>query len=846
SGDSFSYDLDWVLDSASGSVFCYEGSWFLVSRCFGADSSAIFALSLLLSDSADRGLGLFPSGEFTLSDDSPSCGSVWVSGDDFGFWVRPLQQDQPLIILCGWLGFFLLYYLLFGLFRGLVRAENVLFVTFVYGVVLLCCRLMLFYLPFPFTLWLGVDDTWFSPVNQLISSLVFFTFSYFCYRAISLYRWRLKRLSSPWRVVLLFLGDLYCVALLMMIHLGLVECRESLNVDLLHPLRFGVQGISFYLGATLLLCSLIIRSGARRWHERRQDLIGRTLFRLLILLIVWSILGGDSSLSIWILIVYMVVSRFALWFWFSRFGVNGYLLVIVFFSLYWVAMVGGEFEWSYSLQWLSMFCYLVVYFLVSCRFCFWLLGVRSLASWVRFSFVSRSHLMVVYLVGIVVLFCMGVVLLVWFRGMIGEQRAHEGKIIERLVDCAYEHGEDYRQRVCDESFRWLGIDLAFYDTDGSRIYSYDSHSCSSIVDRGAFGSFACDSSMLVRRSASDSMEIYVRCRDSRGRDCGYIGFRSVVGTLSDHSFATLESLVNLFMIVLVVSCVSSLLLYRLLTRQVKTLRDAMTSAGVMQPISLSGGARMDYEFRDLIRKYNLMVEALQQSYRVVARYERESLWQERAQRMAHEIKNPLTPMKLKVQMLQLVDAQDGDLYRIKCSQTLRLILRQIDIIDAAVDDFRDFAHAHKSDPTMLNLVSIVMGVALVYDNYRGARVRVVNRLSMPLWIYGDSNQISRLFANLWKNGVEATEGRAGGLVEILLDRTPDGDPMVVVEDNGKGIVMSERSKLFEPNFTTKGDGSGLGLPISKEIVERWGGEITYANRPSGGTIFVVRFPSCLR
>jgi nitrogen fixation/metabolism regulation signal transduction histidine kinase len=248
------------------------------------------------------------------------------------------------------------------------------------------------------------------------------------------------------------------------------------------------------------------------------------------------------------------------------------------------------------------------------------------------------------------------------------------------------------------------------------------------------------------------------------------------------------------------------------------------------------------EISSLVRAYNLMVHDLSDSTRQLAQAERDKAWSAMARQVAHEIKNPLTPIKLKLQMLIRMKQTGNPAWEAKFDEVSAAVLEHIDILADTANEFSTFAKLYSEEPVRIDLDALVReevsmfdardDVSFAYYGLEGAEVM------------GPKPQLTRVLVNLVTNAVQALEGREDGKVVVSLRHsTKEGFYDIVVEDNGPGVKEENRVKLFTPDFTTKSHGTGLGLAICRNIVERCGGEIGYSKSFTlGGACFTVRYP----
>ncbi|MGX5819862.1 sensor histidine kinase [Chitinophaga lutea] len=243
----------------------------------------------------------------------------------------------------------------------------------------------------------------------------------------------------------------------------------------------------------------------------------------------------------------------------------------------------------------------------------------------------------------------------------------------------------------------------------------------------------------------------------------------------------------------------------------------------------------------LVKEYNKMVEKLEVSAAMLAKSEREGAWREMARQVAHEIKNPLTPMKLSIQYLQRAIANDSPDVKALSRNVANTLVEQIEHLSNIASDFAAFAQISTRNNEVFSLGEVLQSVTALYMSSPECHI-YYERQEQPYLVYADKTQINRLFTNLLQNAVQAIpEGREG---HVAISMKEDGPDHVLVEviDNGSGIPTEVQPKIFVPNFTTKSSGTGLGLAMCKNIVELAGGEIWFKTSPGIGTTFFVRLP----
>ena len=246
------------------------------------------------------------------------------------------------------------------------------------------------------------------------------------------------------------------------------------------------------------------------------------------------------------------------------------------------------------------------------------------------------------------------------------------------------------------------------------------------------------------------------------------------------------------------------------------------------------------EIGALVTEYNRMVEELEKSAHKLAIRERESAWRDMARQVAHEIKNPLTPMKLRVQHLQRTWKEDPAHFDERLQLFSGSMIEQIDTLANIASEFSNFANLPAPKREQLNIISLVNGVLDLYSEVPDVTFRVRTYGQTEIVIHVDRDQIIRVCNNLINNAVQALPKGKLGIIDIAIRPTKSG-VLLRFNDNGAGIDEANKSKIFIPNFTTKSTGSGLGLVMVKNIMEHNDGEVGFWSKAGKGASFYLFF-----
>ena len=246
------------------------------------------------------------------------------------------------------------------------------------------------------------------------------------------------------------------------------------------------------------------------------------------------------------------------------------------------------------------------------------------------------------------------------------------------------------------------------------------------------------------------------------------------------------------------------------------------------------------EIGSLVKEYNKMLSKLDESASALAKTEREGAWKEMAKQVAHEIKNPLTPMKLSMQFLQRAIENNAPDVKQLTATVANTMVEQIDHLSNIASEFSQFANIENANKEMLDINEALQSIKQLYSG-NDKIVMQWKLADQPVIIYADKTHVNRLFTNLIQNALQSVPENETPIVQIE-ETLADGQVLIKIKDNGEGIPENIRSKIFTPNFTTKTSGTGLGLAMCKRIVEQMNGDIWFETSTEHGTAFFIRLP----
>jgi signal transduction histidine kinase len=397
----------------------------------------------------------------------------------------------------------------------------------------------------------------------------------------------------------------------------------------------------------------------------------------------------------------------------------------------------------------------------------------------------------------------------------------------------------------------LNTDFSIFSQQGQLLYStqpkiYDQQLMARTMNRSAMNALSGEGQSLYIQYEEigklSFLSAYEPVRNNNNEIIGYINlpYFSRQDELKKDISAFLVALINIYVLLFAAAIFLTFIISNRITQPLQIIQQRLSRITLGKRNELIEWNRDD-EIGALVKEYNRMVEELTESADKLARSERESAWREMAKQVAHEIKNPLTPMKLSVQHLQRAwKEQHPDLERImqRFSQTL---IEQIDTLSNIATEFSNFAKMPKANRERTDLSQVIRNVVALHSANENVTITFYEHPGNAYFVYADREQMVRVFTNLIKNAIQAIPDNRSGHVHIEMKKE-NGMIRVNVKDNGIGIPDSERDRIFTPNFTTKTGGMGLGLAMVKNIVDLSGGNISFESETDAGTVFTLVLP----
>ncbi len=334
---------------------------------------------------------------------------------------------------------------------------------------------------------------------------------------------------------------------------------------------------------------------------------------------------------------------------------------------------------------------------------------------------------------------------------------------------------------------------------------------------------------------------YIPVIDPAGNNYAYLNipYFTSESNLKNEISNFLVTIINLNAFIFLIAGIVALFIANRITKSFSVISDKMKKINLEKRNEYIEWHRND-ELGALVVEYNKMVSKLDESAVALAKTEREGAWREMARQVAHEIKNPLTPMKLSMQFLQKSIENNAPNVKELTESVAKTLIEQMDHLNHIAGEFSQFANIENQKKEQFDINEALMTVIHLYES--NDRLELAYQLlPEPVIVDADKTHINRLFTNLILNALQAIPEY--NKARIHVNEYIDGDQVIIsISDNGMGIAEDVRSKIFTPNFTTKTSGTGLGLAMCKRMVEQAKGEIWFETKQGEGSVFYVKLP----
>ncbi|GAB1416860.1 hypothetical protein MASR2M117_22660 [Paludibacter sp.] len=300
----------------------------------------------------------------------------------------------------------------------------------------------------------------------------------------------------------------------------------------------------------------------------------------------------------------------------------------------------------------------------------------------------------------------------------------------------------------------------------------------------------------------------------------------------------LSSILQIYLIVIIISILFILIVGKQLSGPLSQLEVKLKS------MRLGGkNEKIEYKSKDeigqLVEQYNITVDELEKSTKLLVASEREFAWRTMARQIAHEINNPLTPMKLTLQQLLRTKKSDSSHFDEYFEKAAATLIEQIDNLSRIAGTFSQFARLPETKFQSVDIAQKLASTVILYqNNFENIKISYKGP-DAGIYVKGDNEQIIQVFNNVLKNATQSFKNKIQGKIQVCLMENDDNIE-ITFKDNGCGIPQSDINNIFKPNFTTKTTGMGLGLSISKSIIENMGGTISFETEENNGTTFIIK------
>lgn len=342
-------------------------------------------------------------------------------------------------------------------------------------------------------------------------------------------------------------------------------------------------------------------------------------------------------------------------------------------------------------------------------------------------------------------------------------------------------------------------------------------------------------------SSLNYLSAYVPFRNNKNKVLAYLNlpYFAKQNELESEFSNFFTTLINSYTLLFLISAIIAFIFANYISEPVRLIKEKISALQFGKANELIDWQSND-EIGSLVQEYNNKVLELEKSATLLAKSERESAWREMAKQVAHEIKNPLTPMKLSIQHLERSIADNPNDLTERVKRTAKTLIEQIDTLTNIANEFSNFAKMPKAKQEKINLSEIIESCIDLYQD-NNTSINYINKCNEELNINADKDQMNRAFSNLIKNAIQAIPSERTGTIDII-STLNKSVYQIEVKDNGTGIIEEEQDKIFVPNFTTKSTGMGLGLAMVKNIIENANGTISFTTTQNVGTSFFIQFP----
>jgi signal transduction histidine kinase len=410
--------------------------------------------------------------------------------------------------------------------------------------------------------------------------------------------------------------------------------------------------------------------------------------------------------------------------------------------------------------------------------------------------------------------------------------------------------EEERLLILNEESSAYKVDINLFNKDGKLLsstkpYLLENEIVGDLMNPKAYGLLRLEnnSQLLIQEEleGSEYLSAYVPLFNGKNHVIGYLNtpYFAKNEELNKQISSLVVNIINIYFLLLLGATALAFVIAKRISKPLLLVQEKMSKTELGARNELISYHRED-EIGQLVKQYNKMVMQLDESANQLAESEREGAWREMAKQVAHEIKNPLTPMKLSIQHLQRAyEMGNTDKLDALFAKTSKLLIDQIESLSNMASEFSNFAKMPEKEFEVFNVSEALAETVHLFEQSENIDFKL--NIMPDALVNGDAEQIKRVFNNLIKNSIQAIpEGRLGKIVVSLV--IDNGRVLVRIQDNGSGIPENIKKRVFVPNFSTKNSGMGLGLAICRKIIEAADGKISFESETNKGATFNIDLP----
>ncbi|MBI9061746.1 MAG: GHKL domain-containing protein [Marinilabiliaceae bacterium] len=412
--------------------------------------------------------------------------------------------------------------------------------------------------------------------------------------------------------------------------------------------------------------------------------------------------------------------------------------------------------------------------------------------------------------------------------------------------------EDYLQYLLQKFSNVFFSDINLYGLDGhllatSRSEIYSKGLTGKLMNPQAFYELAYKKKTeFIHEESIGSMNFtsaYIPILNTKNQVLAYLNLPYFVGNneLKEQISSLVVAIINAYLLFTLFAIGLAVVISRRITHPLMLIQDRLAQIRLGKQ-----NKKIEYRGEDeigkLVSEYNRMVDELSESAEKLAKSERELAWREMAKQIAHEIKNPLTPMKLSVQYLTKAWEEKQETFETYLHRVSKTLIEQIDQLHVIANEFSNFAKMPLPKRKKVNIIERLQNTLSLFEkSSKDIHFEVETNDYLEINVFADTDQMVSVFNNIYKNAVQAIPNNRQGFIRTSVE-IERPHVHITISDNGRGIDEEMKNKVFVPSFTTKSGGMGLGLAIVKNIIVNSGGEIWFHSTPGIGTTFHILLP----